>query len=96
MDRSGFSSVIRKGKGKIQFDLEGVVKLIITQRLDLPSSKLRTFERQQDHGFNQINLQHLYRAMDAIIPFNDQIQTQAFKAACSIASYPVDCFFFDV
>jgi len=96
MELTGFAKIIRKAQGKNQFDLEETVKLIIAQRLDLPSSKLRTCERQQEHGFDEIELQHLYRAMDVIEPLSDKIQTQAFKAACSNANYPVDCFFFDV
>lgn len=96
MELTGLAKIIREAQGKNQFDLEEAVKLIIAQRLDLPSSKLRTCERQQEHGFDEIELQHLYRAMDVIEPLSDKIQTQAFKAACSNANYPVDCFFFDV
>lgn len=96
MELTGFTKIVREAQGKNQFDLEEVVKLILAQRLDLPSSKLRTYERQQEHGFGEIDLQHLYRAMDVIEPFSDKIQTQAFKAARSNANYPVDCFFFDV
>lgn len=96
MELTGFSKIIREAQGRNKFNLEEVVKLIITQRLDLPSSKLRTCERQQEHGFNEIDVQHLYRAMDAIAPLSDKIQTQAFNAVRSKANYPVDCFFFDV
>ena len=96
MEFTGFSKIIRGAQGKNQFDLEETIKLIIAQRLDLPSSKLRTYERQKDHGFEGIDLQHLYRAMDAIEPLANQIQTQAFNTARSTAKYPVDCFFFDV
>jgi len=53
---SGFSSVIKEAQGKNSFDLEEIIKLIIVQRLDLPSSKLRTFERQEEHGFHGIDL----------------------------------------
>jgi len=96
MELTGFSKILQAAQGKNQFNLEEAVKLILTQRLDLPSSKLRTYERQQEHGFNEIDLQHLYRAMDVLEPFSDKIQAQAFKAARSNANYPVDCFFFDV
>ena len=96
MEFTGFSRIIREAQGKNRFDLEETIKLIIAQRLDLPSSKLRTYERQKDHGFEDIELQHLYRAMDVIEPLANQIQAQAFNTACSTAKYPVDCFFFDV
>jgi transposase len=96
MELTGFSKIIREAQGKNEFDLEETVKLMVTQRLDLPSSKLRTYERQLDHGFEEIDLHHLYRAMDTIEPLKDQIQGQAFKSACSINNFQVDCFFFDV
>ena len=96
MQLTGFSKILREAQGKNEFDLEETIKLMITQRLDLPSSKLRTYERQVDHGFEGIDLHHLYRAMDTIEPLNGQIQEQAFKSACSINSCQVDCFFFDV
>jgi hypothetical protein len=96
MELTGFSKIIRSAQGKRQFNLEEIVKLIITQRLDLPSSKLRTYERQEEHGFQEINLQHIYRAMDSIEHLSDAIQTQAFQTVFSTANYLVDCFFFDV
>jgi len=96
MELTGFSKILRGAQGKNEFDLEETVKLMVTQRLDLPSSKLRTYERQLDHGFGEIDLHHLYRAMDTIEPLSGQFQEQAFKSACSVNSCQVDCFFFDV
>jgi transposase len=96
MSLTGFSKIIQKAQGKNQFDVEEIVKLIIAQRFDLPSSKLRTFERQQEHGFHDIELQHIYRAMDAIESLDSEIQKQAFDTVCQTAEMPVDCFFFDV
>lgn len=96
MDLTGFSEVMREAQGRRRFNLEETVELIIVQRLNLPSSKLRTYERQKEHGFDEINLQHLYRAMDAIEPFSGRMQQQAFKTVSSLTGYHVDCFFFDV
>jgi transposase len=96
MELSGFSQVIQKAQGKKSFELEKIVNLILTQRLDLPSSKLRTFERQEEHGFQGIELQHLYRTMDALEPLSSEIQKAAFLTVCSYSDKPVDCFFFDV
>jgi len=96
MQLSGFSDVIRSAQGKNSFDLEEVVKLILVQRFDLPSSKLRTFERQEDHGFQGIDLQHIYRAMDAIGSLESEIQEQALHTIRKISEKQVDCFFFDV
>jgi transposase len=96
MKLTGFSDVLKKAQGKNKFDVENIVKLILSQRFDLPSSKLRTYERQSDHGFNGIDLQHIYRTMDAIEHLSAEIQTAAFKTACTLSDGIVDCFFFDV
>jgi transposase len=96
MQLSGFSNVIRSIQGKNSFDLEEVVKLMLVQRFDLPSSKLRTYERQESHGFQGIDLQHIYRAMDTIESLESEIQKQAFDTVCKVSGNFVDCFFFDV
>jgi transposase len=96
MRLTGFSDVVKKAQGRNKFSVEDIVKLVLVQRFDQPSSKLRTYERQSDHGFTGIDLQHIYRAMDAIEHFNSEIQTAAFSTACSLSDSIVDCFFFDV
>lgn len=96
MQLSGFSEVIKRAQGKNKFDVEAIVKLILVQRFDTPGSKLRTYERQADHGFNDIDLQHIYRTMDAIEHLGSDIQTTAFNTVCTLSGGMVDCFFFDV
>ena len=96
LNLSGFTNVIKEAQGKNSFDLEEIVKLIIVQRLDMPSSKLRTYERQKEHRFYGIDLHQIYRAMDAIEPFSGNFQRKAFETVGSFSTAPVDCFFFDV
>ena len=96
MKLTGFSEIIKNAQGRRQFDLEEVVKLIISQRLDLPSSKLRTHQRQGEHGFSEIDLQNMYRAMDAIEPLSRDFQKKAFDTVRAFSPAIVDCFFFDV
>lgn len=96
MKLTGFSEVIKKAQGRHQFDLEEIVKLIIVQRLDLPSSKLRTQQRQTEHGFSEIELQNMYRTMDVIEPLSRAFQQKAFDTVRAYSSSFVDCFFFDV
>ncbi len=96
MNITGLSKTINKIQGRNQFNLENVVKLIITQRISLPSSKLRTYERQEDHGFYGIELQQIYRAMDLLESINNDIQKQAFETILTYSSSVIDCFFFDV
>lgn len=92
----GFSQVLESAQGRRQFNLEEIIKLIIVQRLDLPSSKLRTHERQEDHGFFGINLQNVYRTMDVLEPLSIDLQKKAFEAVRFFSSAALDCFFFDV
>ncbi|HSX38811.1 MAG TPA: IS1634 family transposase [Chlamydiales bacterium] len=96
MKLTGFSEVIKKAQGRRQFDLEEIVKLIIVQRLDLPGSKLRTQQRQTEHGFCEIELQNMYRTMDVIEPLSRAFQQKAFDTVRAYSSGLVDCFFFDV
>jgi transposase len=96
MEITGFSDIIQSAQGRHKFDVEQIIKLILTQRFDLPSSKLRTYERQEEHGFNEIDLQHIYRSMDAIECLDDKIQKQAFTTVSNYSEGLVDCFFFDV
>lgn len=96
MQLSGFSELIKKAQGKNKFDVEQIVRLVLTQRFDLPSSKLRTYERQEDHGFYGIELQHIYRTMDVIEHLDSEIQKVAFSTSCKLSGGIIDCFFFDV
>ncbi len=93
---SGFGKIIQSAQGKHQFDVQEIIKLMLVQRFDLPSSKLRTYERQEEHGFEGIDLQHIYRSMDAIASLDDAIQAQAFDTVSKALGGLVDCFFFDV
>ena len=96
MSITGFNKIIQSAQGKHQFNLEEIIKLILVQRFDSPSSKLRTCERQEEHGFHGIDLQHIYRSMDAIESLDEEIQKQAFNTVCKASGGLVDCFFFDV
>lgn len=96
MDVTGFAIIVRSAQGKHTFDLEKIIKLLLVHRFDSPGSKLRAFERQEEYGFADIDLQHIYRAMDAIASLNEKIQKQAFETVCKATGGLVDCFFFDV
>lgn len=96
MRMAEFSDVLKNAQGKKRFDVEEAIKLIIVQRLHLPSSKRRTWLRQEEHGFQNLDLQHIYRSMDALAPFSTEIQKKAFEMVCKLSPSPIDCFFFDV
>lgn len=96
MKLSGFNTIIQSAQGKHKFNVEEIIKLILVQRFDVPSSKRRTFERQKKHGFQEIDLQHIYRSMDAIENLETEIQKKAFEIVSQYSEGTVDCFFFDV
>lgn len=96
MELTGFRKIIQKNQGRRKFSVEKIVELIIAQRMHLPSSKLRTYERQGDHGFQEIDLQHIYRTLDAIQDLGPELQKQAYKTACNYSVESMECFFFDV
>ncbi len=91
-----FDKIIQTAQGRHKFNLLEIIKLILIQRFDSPGSKFRTYERQSEHGFQQIDLQHLYRSMDAIENLEEVIQQQTFLAVSKYTEGLVDCFFFDV
>ena len=96
MEFTGIGKIIQSAQGKRRNDLEKITQLLITQRLALPGSKLRAYERQEEYGFQDIELQSIYRAMDAIAPLDDTIQKQVFESTIQASGGVVDCLFFDV
>jgi transposase len=96
MEITGFANIVQSVQGRHKFNIPEIIKLILAQRFDSPSSKLRTCERQIDHGFQEIDLQHIYRTMDAVEGLEGEIQQQAFNTVRKYSGEPVDCFFFDV
>lgn len=57
---------------------------------------MRTYERQEEHGFHDIDFQHFYRSIDAIQPFYLDLQKQAYETVSKFSPVPLDYFFFDV
>lgn len=96
MDMTGLDKIMETAQGKRKFNLNEIIKLVLVQRFALPSSKLRTCERQSDYGFQGVEVEQIYRAMDAIAPFEETVQKQFFDVACQTSGGVVDCLFFDV
>lgn len=69
MELTRFLKIFRYAQGKNEFDLEKTIKLMIIQRLDLPSGELRTYERQADHGFEKIAAK--FRSISKKLKIND-------------------------
>ena len=97
---AGFNSILSTVAGRQSFALEDIVKLLLSQMFDDPSSKLRSYQRQEAHGFCGIKLQDLYRGMDKLLPLSEQLQKQAYVACtgtnASLIQEKVSCLFVDV
>jgi transposase len=95
LEIAGFSKIIENTQGRQSYSILDIVSLIVANRLHVPSSKHRIFERQNDYAYQEIKLQHLYRAMDKILPLKDELLKQAFDVATD-GSASIECMFFDV
>jgi transposase len=82
---------------KRQFDLNNVVLSIVVGRLVAPSSKLRVYQRQDDYlGLDEVELQHLYRALDVLADGKDKIETGLYEHQKTLFSLKVEVVFYDV
>lgn len=65
---------------KIQYDLQSVLQLMVAGRLCKPTSKLALYENQDFYdGFNKFALQDLYKALDELHNYQEDLKTHLFK-----------------
>lgn len=65
---------------KLQYDLQGVLQLMVAGRLCKPTSKLALYESQDFYdGFNKFALHDLYKALDELHNYQDDLKTHLFK-----------------
>ena len=86
-------------KSRIQFDWEGVVKLMMAERINEPCSKRRSSFNQSEYlGFSdeEIPLHHFYRTLDFLSTHQEQIKKHLFKQQQSLFSQSLDVVFYDV
>lgn len=94
---TGFDDVGRHFRGAMSYDPLQIVKLLVSHRLAQPSSKLRSYERQNDFGFHDISLQHIYRSMDKLLQKEGAFQKKAIQVASpGMFKDSIECLFVDV
>ena len=77
-------------------DWNATLKATVLARIFDPSSKRRTsLEGLADMG-KSIAPEKIYRMMDRLIPFEQEIKQQIFQSAMSLLDFQVDVLFFDV
>jgi transposase len=83
---------------RVKFDLNNAVFLMVIQHLLCPSSKLRTFNKQQNYiNLPKIeDLNYLYRSLDILHAEKDFIESHVFKMNRKLYNMQVDVVFYDV
>ncbi|MGQ9723704.1 MAG: IS1634 family transposase [Candidatus Jordarchaeum sp.] len=84
---------------KIEFDFELAVKLMISNRLINPLSKLgidKWKENIYGESFDRIELHHLYRSLDIVAEHKDMIERSFFEKTRSLFKSVVRVVFYDL
>ncbi|NME73027.1 IS1634 family transposase, partial [Flammeovirga aprica] len=84
-------------KSRISFDLFNTLHLLIAERLEEPGSKLCNFNIQKDYiGFQEVNLHHIYRALDHLCKLEDNLQVFLYQQEKNLFNQKLDVVFYDV
>ncbi|MBI4228871.1 MAG: IS1634 family transposase [Deltaproteobacteria bacterium] len=81
----------------LEFDFQHAIRLMIADRFASPCSKLKSYERQGEYADTQaVPLHHLYRALDCLADFKEQIEQRLFEKNRALFNMRVDIVFYDV
>jgi|GEM_PF-2461999 len=81
--------IIEKGKIKVRFDIERAIRLMVINRLISPMSKLaisrwKRYLWDPDNTYAKIKPQHLYRTLDILSSFKEEIETRLYEKTLSL------------
>jgi transposase len=80
-----------------EFDLERAVKLMLQDRFISPCSKLKSYEKQGKYeNLDEVPMHHLYRSLDYLCEFKEQIEQKLFEKNRTLFNMRVDVVFYDV
>jgi transposase len=84
---------------KYEMPVERAILSMIFNRCQEPKSKLSTYEWLQEETFfstqTQLQLQHLYRALDFLQAHHDELEEALYFRLCNLYNREVDLIFFD-
>jgi len=84
-------------KHKLSYSLTDVVKLLVSERLNDPVSKLNSHTNQHEYlGLEKVSLQHIYRSLDYLCKYSKLIQKQIFQTGRDLFNMQLDVVFYDV
>lgn len=83
---------------RTKFNWEEALQFMISERINEPCSKLRTFSNQSEYiGFGTAtDLQHFYRTLDILNKEQDALKVHLFKQQRSLFTQSLDVVFYDV
>lgn len=84
-------------KAKLQFSLVNTILLMLCERLQEPVSKRRNFFNQDEYiGLEPAALHHLYRSLDRLAEWKEQIQERIYRTGRDLFNQRLDVVFYDV
>lgn len=99
MQHFGLNTILKNiGKrNNLSYDLYKQVLLMLVDRLSDPSSKLSTYNHQDEYyGFEAMPLQHFYRSLDYLNKNQKLIQEQIYRRHQNLFNQKLDVVFYDV
>jgi transposase len=83
--------------GKSKFNLNNACLLMTIQHLLSPTSKLGSYQEQQRYiNFPDVDLNHLYRALDIVCDGKEEIEAHLFHLNRDLFNMQIDVVFYDV
>ena len=84
-------------KAKLRFSLVNTILLMLCERLNDPVSKRQTFFNQAEYiGLEEVPLHHLYRSLDKLAAWKEQIQERIYHTGRDLFNQRLDVVFYDV
>jgi transposase len=84
-------------KHQLEIDLVNAVMLMLLERLHAPCSKLQNYYHQQEYlGIEPLPLHHLYRSLDYLATYQQQVQQCIYQPSRDLFNNALDVVFYDV
>jgi transposase len=84
-------------KHKLEINLTNALMLMLVERLHEPCSKRQNFFNQDEYlGIEKTELHHLYRSLDYLAEYQQQIQNCIYQPSANLFNQQLDVVFYDV
>jgi transposase len=80
----------------IKSDFYRTMELMLSDRFLCPCSKLRSYEKQDKYGNNEVELHQLYTTLDYLAEFKERIEKELFEKNINLFNMQVNVVFYDV